>query len=269
MAKERLSKLQKWILIHCLEEVFLGRNEAREFYGKKFSCNPKIDSWPSESLEYRIKNSNPPFTPDEMKLYDITKEEHKTWNPETNRYDIPDEYTIFTPKSEYVSTKAEEVAISRSFKNLSDKEFITRTKKWGAWHLTEKGFLIAKNSATPCSKVNLKDDDTFIANKAVTHDSFDNFKDYNSKIEESEAANKKRLSEIEAAFRGVSRKDESPEKAEKRRQLRFKELEFQTKFTPHAIFSLCCDSCKKRIVEFEIECGANEITALMKELEAL
>ena len=37
MSEERLSKLQKWILKKCLENIFFERGQAREFYGKKFS----------------------------------------------------------------------------------------------------------------------------------------------------------------------------------------------------------------------------------------
>jgi len=37
MSKERLSKLQKWILKRCLKRVLFERQEARLFYGKKFS----------------------------------------------------------------------------------------------------------------------------------------------------------------------------------------------------------------------------------------
>ena len=78
MSRERLSKLQKWILLKCLKNIFCKRHEAREFYGV---------------------NTNRPATA-----------------------------TI-------------EVCISRSFKNLMNKQLINRM---GFFHLTEKGFLKAK-----------------------------------------------------------------------------------------------------------------------------
>ena len=127
MAKERLSKLQKWILSRCMEEILLRRNEVRKFYGKKLPHGVKTRSFPPGIMERVIRR-------EEMELYDITLEEHKLWNPETHRCDIPLEYTIVTPKGEYISTRAEEVSISRSLRNLEDKGFITREKEWRPWH---------------------------------------------------------------------------------------------------------------------------------------
>lgn len=189
MAKERLSKLQKWILSRCMEEMLLRRNEARKFYGKKLPYGVETRLFPPGMMERVIK-------PEEMEWYDVTLKEHKLWNYETHSCDIPQEYTIVTPKGEYISTKAEEVSISRSFKKLEDKGFITREKEWRPWRLTERGFLIAKKTATPCD--------------------FVNFKDYQSKVEQIDEENKKRLSATEAAFRAVPREDKPAEKAEKK-----------------------------------------------------
>ena len=100
MAKERLSKLQKWILSHCVEKGFIWRNDAREFYGKKFSPSGRIVGY--------------------------------TFPPVENK--------------ESLSSKAEEVSISKSFRNIERKGLITRDEKWDGvprWELTEKGFLKA------------------------------------------------------------------------------------------------------------------------------
>jgi len=172
MAKERLSKLQKWILSRCMEEILLRQNAARNFYGKKLPYGVKTRSFPPGIMERVIK-------PEEMELYDITLEEHKLWNAETHCCDIRLEYTIVTPKGEYISTKTEEESISRSFKKLEDKGLITREKEWRPWRLTERGFLIAKKTATSCN--------------------FVNFKDYQSKIEQIDVENKKRLSATETS----------------------------------------------------------------------
>ncbi len=170
MAKERLGKLQKWILSRCMQEILLPQNAARNFYRKKLPYGVKTRSFPPGIIERVIK-------PEEMELYNITLEEHKLWNPETCCCDIPMEYTIVTPKVEYISTKAEEESISRAFKKLEAKGLIAREKEWRPWRLTERGFLIAKKTATPCN--------------------FVNFKDYRGKIEQIDAESKKRLSATE------------------------------------------------------------------------
>jgi len=116
MAKERLSKLQKWILNRCLENKENGiiREEIREFFGKKLS--------PKRNLLKALQEST---------LGE--KGENFNWD---GRY--------FSPKKELVSTRSIEASISRSFNNLIRKGFITDSKHY----LTEKGFLsVNKNKS--------------------------------------------------------------------------------------------------------------------------
>jgi hypothetical protein len=242
MAKERLSKLQKWILAECMKQVFLHRGWAMEFYGKEFYPGAKARTEPSNLLDSRIKK-------EELKFYDSRTEMREWYNWEKKKHE-PRSYTILTPKSELVSTKAEQVSITRSFKNLEKKGFITRPRKWGSWQLTEKGFLIAKKWEP-----------------GVT---FLNFKDYCDKLQELEQAREKRYSKMIASMGGSMDMgmDENPERTEKVERLRAKAKQYQETFTSEAIFKLCCDECQKKIMEFQKECGIEEVNALTKEIES-
>lgn len=127
MAKERLSKLQKWILNRCLENKGSGivRDESREFFGKKLP--PKRYS--NEALREGFGWGE--------------KGEKFNWN---GRY--------YTPKKELISTRSIEASVSRSFNNLIRKGFITDRYYFGQCFLTEKGFLKV-NEKTNCNIVNI------------------------------------------------------------------------------------------------------------------
>lgn len=125
MSKERLSKLQKWILNRCLENKGGGivREEIREFFGKKL----------------------PP------KRHSIEALRESTFGTEGEKFDWDGRY--YTPKKELISTRSIEASISRSFNNLIKREFLTKKYHYGQCFLTEKGFLRV-NERTNCNIVN-------------------------------------------------------------------------------------------------------------------
>jgi len=114
VAKERLSKLQKWILNHCLEnkETGITRDEIREFWNKKLP--PK-----SNFLTEALKEAN----------FGI-KGEKFIWD---GRY--------FSVRKELISTRSIEASISRSFNNLIKRGFVIGNSPWRKHYLTEMGFL--------------------------------------------------------------------------------------------------------------------------------
>ena len=138
MAKERLSKLQKWILNRCLENKENGiiRDESREFFGKKLP--PKRHS--NEALS-----------------------EGFGWGEKGEKFDWNGRY--WTPKKELISNRSIEASVSRSFNNLIKREFLTKKYYYGQCFLTEKGFLKV-NEKTNCIIVNTYKNYVDVINKA-------------------------------------------------------------------------------------------------------
>ena len=120
-SKERLSKLQKWILTRCLENKTQGitRSEAREFFGKKLPPKRHLSEAIGEDIDRK-------------------KGEKFDWN---GRY--------YTPKKELVSTRSIEASISRSFNNLIKRELLTKKYHFGQHYLTEAGFLKVNKKEKP------------------------------------------------------------------------------------------------------------------------
>jgi len=147
-------------------------------------------------------------------------------------------------------SNAERVIIHRTLRNMVEKGLLYHRGNWWFFHLTEKGF------------------NAFLkTNKSLQLSTSVNFKDYQKRAEQKDEEDQKRLSAIESTLSGVSLKNESPERVGKREQLRLKRQEFFSKFTTDAVFNLCCESCKEKILEFQIQCGAEEIKKLEEELE--
>lgn len=134
MSKERLSKLQKWILQECVNELFIFRGHSRQFYGKHL---------PPKRIRYPLRKQ-------ERRFYNWSK---RVW---------PDghEQELFSPKKELISTRSIEAIISRTFRNLVEKGFLTKGRF--GYQLTEKGWLKAN-----------KNNNTEIVS----------FKDYNGRVE--------------------------------------------------------------------------------------
>jgi len=128
MAKERLSKLQKWILGTCLEKMHILKRDAREFYGKRYPPGKRIREGFYGGMTHKYAD------------------EHleKKWESESG---LISSYVV---KEEYISTKSQEITIYKSFKNLEKKGLLNRG------HLTEKGFLTAKSFANVGTFANYK-----------------------------------------------------------------------------------------------------------------
>lgn len=145
MATERLSKLQKWILVECLKNNRTNYRDVFRYFGKKFSHSFnetyhqdfKIESRYGKNYltEYNIENIEKQF------LYD-----GKTWKG----------YKI-TPKKEFIITQSEKAIISRSLKNLANKGLLLQLSKWGSYNLTEAGFLKANNLTTNFHLISFKE----------------------------------------------------------------------------------------------------------------
>jgi len=172
MAKERLSKLQKWILKYCLKNLNIHYRDVFEFFGKKFTKEkPRTVGEGYEFEKYHGENY--------MNEYNIEKIERKSTYPGYED-SVWRGYEI-TVKKELCITNSEKAIISRSLKNLATKGFLIQSKKWGKYILTEEGFLKANNYL---------DEKNFVS-----------FKEYQQEIQDREEKHRKALEEMFARFR--------------------------------------------------------------------
>ena len=183
MAKERLSKLQKWILEKCLKDLKLHRQNAFEFFGKKFSERYRNKKeWLLDIKDIFKRLGRDPryyFKKDITGLFwDFDK---KKYTKQTRRF--------FIPKEEMIITRSEQAVITRSLKGLVKKGFLIQARKWGEYRLTKEGLLKA--------------------NKNTTKDKIISFKDYQKKIEkaerERERTYRKSLASITEAFKSKAK----------------------------------------------------------------
>jgi hypothetical protein len=130
--KERLSKLQNWILTRCLEnkEQGIARSEAREFFGKKFS--EKLKWYRDVVFDYHQEGK---------KLFDKEGLDINDYEFFIARNGIGEEFDAYRPKKEKCSTRSIEASIPRSFNNLIKRELLTKKYSFGQHFLTEAGFL--------------------------------------------------------------------------------------------------------------------------------
>jgi len=232
MAKERLSKLQKWILTKCLEEGMFHRNKIREFYGKKYSPAYK-DKELYESDVYKADKHMLEERGVEEKEWDF---EGETFIRKYTGKTYIRKYKVI--KEQYITTKAEEVTISRTFGNLKNKNLLNAVGKWGRCYLSEKGFLIAKNFLVV---------QTFI-----------NYKEYKKVIDE----------EIEKYSKPFSL-GYTPEQKKKIAEYETKLKEYESKFNIKTISELCCEECLDKIVKLQKDSGVEEVKSLKQEAEEL
>lgn len=129
MAKTRLSKLQKWILKRCLKDLFVYRDEAREFYGKKFGENP--NQWDAV-CDYNNEGIV------------VLEREHK----DVNDYEpcdfvngLGEKWGGWKPKKGLCSNRSIEASVSRSFNQLIKFDLLTNPDHFRKHFLTESGFL--------------------------------------------------------------------------------------------------------------------------------
>jgi len=234
MAKERLSKLQKWILTKCLEGEMIHRNEIRGFYGKKYQ---------------------PSYKDKELSWVDVDRaDKHMLEEREVEENEWDFELRTFTGKTyirkykfikeQYITTKAEEVIISRTLKSLKNKCLLEQINKWGSYYLTEKGFLIAKNSPGA---------ETFV-----------NYKEYKETIDQIKAEEKKRDQAYVNSF-----KEPSEEYQKKRLELKAKLKDYESKFHLYSVINICCSECKVEIEKFQKKSGIEEVKKIKEELDSL
>lgn len=185
MAKERLSKLQKWILVKDLQDIEIGYRTVASYFGKKnLSVKPRSGGWYSDMSkdESLIKS----LGPDYKEIYDI-EEISKKYLIGNNWIDW--EGYEATVKKELFLTGSEKAIISRSLRGLLNKGLLTQKGKYGRYRLTEAGFLKANN----CNFVTC----------------FVSFKDYQKEIDridfEHEESTRK-LREVFSGFRRIHRR---------------------------------------------------------------
>lgn len=135
MAKERLSKLQKWILKKYLKKKAIYRNEVKEFYGREFPGRyRKKIIWEYSIDRYPYKNR--------FEEYEVT---FLMWNfDEESRTakQINQKVKYYKAKEEYILTRSEEVVISRSLKGLIKKGILIQIEEPARWlKLTVDGLL--------------------------------------------------------------------------------------------------------------------------------
>jgi hypothetical protein len=179
MAKERLSKLQKWILKECLERGYLRGNEAREYFGKRYPGSkrhpktfPKRDFNLAKVEEARERIFGKDHKDDAIIETIIEKAPIGYCFPiyDSNFKRVGQEYEreVYTIsiKPELIITRSEEAVISRSYKNLLNKGFLKRNGKYGKYRLTEKGLVKANKFVTRDTNVSFKDyTNTLLAQK--------------------------------------------------------------------------------------------------------
>lgn len=144
MSKERLSKLQKWILEKCLKDINISRDKAREFYGKRFSPKGRY-KWAR---------------------FSIRKEQERFFDNNKGTGRIQE----YKPKKEFMTTRAVEATISRTFRNLVGKGYLVRGRF--AYELTRKGWL----------KVN-RNENSLKVNRNQNTETV-SFKDYRQRLDE-------------------------------------------------------------------------------------
>ena len=147
MAKERLSKLQKWILNKCSTEG-ISRSDAMGFFGKKYSgryrdqksSDTKISK---DRAEYYFNEGFPDRKGDfEERVYD---EEVYDWKRKKN---VIKKMKYYVCKDDLIITKSENVVITKSLQNLVKKNLLSYPEKRGKYYLTKKGSLLKANNAT-------------------------------------------------------------------------------------------------------------------------
>jgi len=169
MSKERLSRLQKWILKTCYERNFLNKYIVREFFGKRFHPGKR---------KLRIADYPSPFDSDE------NKRKYFNYSNKTLCNGTIVKNGCFTRKEELISTRSIEVTITRTLRNLVQKELLKREN--GNFTLTKKAFLML----------------TKIHNVKIV-----SFKEYAKKIEKLKQESEQRFKKMVGDMRGILGKD--------------------------------------------------------------
>ncbi|MCL5070829.1 MAG: hypothetical protein M1308_08025 [Actinobacteria bacterium] len=138
MAKERLSRLQKWILARCLKNKIIYRNEVKKYYGKEFPGlyrNKIIWYWNMG----RYRNKKNMFEKYEGLVFMWTYDEESGIGEQKHR--IKNYYKV---KEEFIIKRWEETDISRSINNLIKRGILIQTEEPArGLKLTAEGLLKA------------------------------------------------------------------------------------------------------------------------------
>lgn len=113
MSKERLSKLQEWILKNCLENVGLRRDDIFCFYGKKFSERYKTEKIRDYQLERELRWHD-------KDDFDEKEDYFWTWDFKEKKQ-VKEKAKYYMAKGELIITRSEQAIISRCLKNLVKK----------------------------------------------------------------------------------------------------------------------------------------------------
>jgi len=177
MAKERLSRLQKWILEKCLKDLGIRYQDAGEFSRKKYTNRKPEFIGEGHDLKKM-------YGEDYKKEFDIEKVKREKisgyiWHG-----------LKISRKKELCITNSEKAVISRSLKGLVKKGFLIQPIKYREYRLTKAGLLKANKKDTP--------------------DRFVSFKEYQKKIEETEKEQqeraKKRYKKLIEDFKSIKAK---------------------------------------------------------------
>ena len=145
MAKERLSKLQKWILEKCLKDLGVSYHDVFVgFFSKRDTLKKPEFIGEGHDLKKRYGESY-------EKELDIEKVERLSvggyiWKG-----------LKISIKPEFCITNSEKVIVSRSLKGLAKRGFLIQPRKWGEYRLTRAGFLKANESATVALIISFKE----------------------------------------------------------------------------------------------------------------
>lgn len=244
MSKERFSKLQKWILKQCLKDIFLHRFIVRYFYGKRFTPSykdKKIRNW---AYREGLKKEGV------LKEKDINAYDRR-WDAYKRKwinYKIEKKEKAWVVRDDLITTKAMEVTISRSLKSLVTKGLLIRSRKWGPYSLTEKGFLEVNNWVNGDPSVNDKkcrDKKTSLSYNA-----------YKAEVDKADEGRKRLRQQF----------NPSPERQKKSFDFIHAKRKFDEKFSAKNIYELCCEECRKKIDKFGKDCGIEELNRLAEEL---
>ena len=161
-AKERLSKLQKWILDKCPAEG-IHRSGVMGFFGKKYSGSYRNQkSYSTKIFEDRATYYFNERYPGRRNDFEEREGEFETYDWERKEYVI-EKRKYYVCKEELIITNSENVVITKSLKNLVKKNLLSQPKKWSKYYLTEKGSLLKAN--------NLVADGQIISNKECQDES--------------------------------------------------------------------------------------------------
>ena len=144
MAKERLSKLQKWILEKCLKDLGINYQDTAGFFGKKYTN--KKPEFIGEGHDLKKM-----YGENYKKEFDIEKVKQEKWGGYVWHG------LKVSRKPEFCITNSEKAVASRSLKSLIKKGFLIQPRKYGEYRLTKVGLLKANNLDTRDKTISFKE----------------------------------------------------------------------------------------------------------------